>query len=110
MAYPANVRMIRTRCSARFDPTHVLWALFSGADGVFLGACPPGECHYIDGNRFARDRFDALSSLLDKVGFDPRRLRLDYITPDDPHDFVRKITDFATLIRALGPSPASGER
>ena len=107
LTYPAEARLIRTRCSARFDPMHILWALLSGADGVFLGACPPGDCHYVDGNRHAQKRIDTLRSLLAKSGFDPRRLRLEWITPDDPHDFVRKITDFTNLIRALGPSPVS---
>jgi heterodisulfide reductase subunit A2 len=109
LSYPAEVRLIRVRCSARFDPTHILWALFSGADGVFLGACPPGDCHYIDGNRHAQERFNTLQTLLAQSGFDPRRLRLEWITPDDPHDFVDKITDFTRLVRALGPSPVLGE-
>jgi len=51
----------------------------------------------------------ALRGLLAGSGFDPRRLRLEWITPDDPHDFVEKITDFTNLIRALGPSPVSYE-
>ncbi|UCC63202.1 MAG: hydrogenase iron-sulfur subunit [Anaerolineae bacterium] len=106
--YPAEARLIRVRCSARFDPTHILWAFFSGADGVFLGACPPGDCHYVNGNRHAQERFNTLRSLLAQSGFDPRRLRLEWITPDDPHDFVTKITDFAKLVRALGPSPVIG--
>lgn len=107
LSYPVEAHLIRTRCSARFDPTHILWALLSGADGVFLGACPPGECHYLNGNRHAQKRIDKLRSLLAESGFDPRRLRLEWITPDDPHDFVGKITDFTNLIRALGPSPVS---
>ncbi|HSJ59150.1 MAG TPA: hydrogenase iron-sulfur subunit, partial [Anaerolineae bacterium] len=107
--YPAEARLIRARCSARFDPTHVLWALFSGADGVFLGACPPGECHYVNGNRRAEERIDTLRGLLAQSGFDPRRVRLEWITPDDPHDFVKKITDFTDLVKALGPSPVLGE-
>ena len=82
-----------------------VWALFSGADGVFLGACPPGDCHYVNGNRHAQERFDTLRSLLAESGFDPRRLRLEWITPDDAHDFVTKITDFTNQVRALGASP-----
>jgi coenzyme F420-reducing hydrogenase delta subunit len=109
LGYPVEVRLIRERCSARFDPTHILWALFSGADGVFLGACPPGNCHYVNGNRHAQERFDTLQSLLAHSGFDPRRLRLEWITPDDPHDFVDKVTDFTNLVRALGPSPVLGK-
>ncbi|MBM4466812.1 MAG: hydrogenase iron-sulfur subunit [Chloroflexi bacterium] len=109
LSYPVEVRLIRVGCSARFDPIHVLWALFSGADGVFLGACPPGDCHYTNGNRYAQERINLLRGMLAESGFDPRRLRLEWITPDDPHDFVGKITDFTNLVRALGPSPARGE-
>jgi len=104
LSYPAETRLIPVSCSARFDPVHVLWAFFSGADGVFLGACPPGNCHYINGNRYAQERINTLRGLLAESGFDPRRLRLEWVTPDDPHDFVSKITDFTTLVRALGPS------
>ena len=105
LSYPVETRLIRLRCSARFDPIHILWALFNGADGVFLGACAPGDCHYVDGNRYAQERYNTLRGLLAKSGFDPRRLRLEWIVPDDPHDFVNKITGFTNLIRALGPSP-----
>jgi heterodisulfide reductase subunit A2 len=102
LSYPADVRLIRVGCSARLDPMHVLWAFFSGADGVFLGACPPGDCHYVNGNRYAQGRINTLRGLLTGNGFDPRRLRLEWITPDDPRDFVDKITDFTNLVQALG--------
>jgi len=104
--YPAEVRLIRVGCSARFDPLHILWAFLGGADGVFLGACPPGDCHYINGNRYAQERIHALRGMLAESGFDPRRLRFEWITPDDAQDFVNKITDFTNMVRALGPSPA----
>ena len=100
---------MRVGCSARLDPKHVLWAFFRGADGVFVGACPPGDCHYGNGNCYAQERINTLHGLLAKSGFDTRRLRLEWITPDDAHDFVTKITDFTNLVRALGPSPAQEE-
>lgn len=109
LRYPTEVRLIRVQCAARFDPMHVLWAFFNGADGVFLGGCPPGDCHYTNGNRYAQRRINTLRGLLAESGFDPRRLRREWITPDDPRDFVGKITDFTNLIRALGPSPARKE-
>jgi heterodisulfide reductase subunit A len=109
LSYPSEVRLVRVQCSARLDPMHVLWAFFNGADGVFLGACPPGDCHYINGNRFAQERISTLRGLLAESGFDPRRLCLEWITPDDPHDFVGKITSFANLIRVLRPSPTRSQ-
>ena len=105
LIYPVETRLIRVRCSARFDPIHVLWALLHGADGVFLGACPPGACHYVDGNRYAEQRIGGLSELLAKNGFDPRRVRFEWIVPDDPSGFVEKIAGFTDLVRDLGPCP-----
>jgi coenzyme F420-reducing hydrogenase delta subunit/ferredoxin len=101
LSYPVETRLIRLRCSARFDPIHVLWALYNGADGVFLGACAPGDCHYIDGNRYAQERIATLRELLAANGFDSRRLRLEWITPDDPHDFVTKVSGFTELVSKL---------
>jgi heterodisulfide reductase subunit A len=101
LSYPVQTRLIRLRCSARFDPIHILWALYNGADGVFLSACAPGECHYIDGNRYAEERSNTLRSLLAGNGFDPRRLRLEWIVPDDPHDFVKKVSSFTELVAKL---------
>ncbi len=101
LIYPVETRLIRTRCSARFDPIHVLWALLHGADGVFLGACPAGDCHYVDGNRYAQERISVLRDLLAKNGFDPRRVRMDWIVPDDPHEFVKKISGFTDLVSKL---------
>jgi heterodisulfide reductase subunit A len=102
--YPIDVRLIRLGCSARFDPAHALWAFLNGADGIFIGACSPGDCHFFGGNRYVQDRFHTLRNLLKGFGFDPRRLRLEWIAPDDPNDFVDKITDFTDLVSALGQS------
>jgi heterodisulfide reductase subunit A len=110
LAYPPSVRLIRVPCSARIDPMQILWAFFSGADGVFLGACAPGDCHYQGGNRLVERRVERLSSLLTSRGFDARRLRLDWITPDDGQDFVFKIRSFAELVEALGPSSVRNQR
>jgi heterodisulfide reductase subunit A len=101
LSYPVETRLIRLRCSARFDPIHILWALYNGADGVLLTACAPGECHYIDGNRYAEERAKTLRSLLAANGFDPRRLRLEWIVPDDAHDFVKKVSSFTELVAKL---------
>jgi heterodisulfide reductase subunit A len=94
LSYPAEVRTIRMPCSARFDPNHILWAFINGADGVLLGACPPGECHYGDGNRYARERVEALQRQLAERGIDPRRLHLALVPGDDGEGFARAMKDF----------------
>jgi heterodisulfide reductase subunit A len=94
ISYPANVRLIRMNCSARFDPYHILWAFLNGADGVFLGACPPGECHYGLGNLYARERIEKLKTELAAHGVNPCRLRLEFLTVDDGAKFARAAADF----------------
>ena len=110
LSFPAMVRPIQMRCSARFDPLHILWAFLRGADGVFLGACSPGKCHYGNGNEYARDRIKKLYAQLDKGGFDRRRLRFEYIQPDDPDDYVQKLTSFSNLVCNLRPKVSLIER
>jgi heterodisulfide reductase subunit A2 len=101
LTYPANVRIIRTNCSARFDPYHILWAFLNGADGVFLGACPPGECHYGAGNLFAEERVEALKKELAEHNFDPRRLHLEFFSVDDGKKFAASLTDFVNQVHEL---------
>ena len=104
LQYPSSVRLIQGGCSARFDPHHILWAFLNGADGVFLGACEPGECHYILGNQYAESRIRGLREMLTAAGFDARRLQLAWLKPDEPEDFVTAINTFTADIEKLGPT------
>jgi heterodisulfide reductase subunit A len=101
-SYSANTRIIRVDCAARFDPYLILWAFLQGADGVLLGACDPGMCHYVGGNRFAADRVQVLNRMLGRAGFDSRRLRLEWFKPDDAQGFVEAVTHFTDEIQYLG--------
>jgi heterodisulfide reductase subunit A2 len=92
--YPASVRFIRMNCSARFDPYHILWAFLNGADGVFLGACPPGECHYGTGNLYAEERVNVLKKGLAQHGINPNRLHLEFITLDDDRKLAQSLEKF----------------
>jgi heterodisulfide reductase subunit A len=102
--YPPQIRIIRLGCSARFDPYLVLWAFLRGADGVILGACDPGMCHYVEGNERAQARVDGLRKMLKGAGFDPRRLHLEWFRPDDAEKFVDVIREFTDEIDYLGPA------
>ena len=100
--YPAQMRIIRLGCSARFDPYLVLWAFLRGADGVLLGACDPGMCHYVGGNERAEARVEGLRKMLKEAGFDPRRLHLEWFRPDDAEKFVEVVKEFTDEIDYLG--------
>jgi len=101
IAYPANVRIIRLNCSARLDPNHVLWAFLNGADGVFLGACPPGDCHNGAGNLYAKNRVEVLKNQLAEYGVDPHRLNIKFISGDDGLEFANSIATFTTEVGNL---------
>jgi heterodisulfide reductase subunit A2 len=102
LSYPANVRIIRMNCSARFDPYHILWAFLNEADGVFLGACPPGECHYGTGNLYAQERVEILKKALAQYGMDPGRLHLEFMSVDDGARFAQKLTRFVENVTEMG--------
>lgn len=103
--YPANIRILRMNCSARFDPNHILWAFLNGAQGVLLGACPPGECHYGGGNLQARERVLALKQQFAEYGIDPNRLHLEHLSVDDGEGFVKAIRNFTAAILDRLPEP-----
>lgn len=102
MKYPPNARLIRVTCSGRIDPLFILKALQKGADGVFVGGCHPGDCHYTEGNYFARRRFFIFLKYLGYLGIDPRRVKFQWISASEGKEFSESIANFTEEIRNLG--------
>ena len=102
--YPPNIRVIRLPCSGRVSPKFILAALRAGADGVWVSGCHPGDCHYIEGNYFARRKFALLNALLAFMGVEPERLQFSWISSAESTKYVRVVTEVTDAIRALGPS------
>lgn len=102
--YPPNIRIIRVMCSARVDPMFVMKALLNGADGVLIGGCHPGECHYVRGNYYTRKRAVMLKKLLEVIGLEPERLRLEWVSASEGILFAEVVRDFTQTIRSLGPN------
>ena len=103
MKYPANVRVIRLMCSGRADPQFVFDAFAKGADGVLLGGCHPGDCHYQEGNYKALRRFRLLKRVLTGFGIDERRVRLEWISASEADKLRRVVNEMVEDLRALGP-------
>jgi len=101
--YPPNVKIIRVMCSGRVNPMFVVNALQEGADGVLIGGCHPGECHYVQGNYFARRRMTVLKKLLDYLGIDERRVRMTWISAAEGKKFADVIKGVTEDVRNLGP-------
>jgi len=105
LQYPPNVRVVRVMCSARVSPIYILKALTGGLDGVLVGGCHPGECHYMKGNYYARRRMLLAKQLLEHVGIEPERLHLEWISASEGPKFAETIQNFTDEIKRLGPNP-----
>ena len=92
-------------CSGRLDPAFVFKALASGADGVLITGCHPGECHYLEQNYKALRRYMLLRRVLSQMGFDPRRVKLVWASAAEGVKLAQEITDMVEEVRALGPLP-----
>lgn len=108
LQYPPNVRIIRLMCSGGLDPVYVLKSVVEGADGVLIGGCHPGDCHYQSGNYKARRRFAILQSTLDMVGFEPERIWLRWISASEGQYFADTVTEMVEFLKKKGPSPLKG--
>jgi heterodisulfide reductase subunit A len=102
---PTNVRNIRVMCTGRIDMVHILAAFASGADGVLVMGCHPGDCHYIAGNLRAELRIKFLTDIIDAIGLAPERLRLEWVSASEGKKFEEVVKGFVEAIRKLGPSP-----
>ncbi len=103
LEYKPNVIPIRVMCSGRVDPLFVLKALKEGADGVLVSGCHPGDCHYVQGNMFARRRFIILKKLLEFVGIHPDRFQVSWVSASEGTKFTKVIDDVVESVKALGP-------
>ena len=98
-----NARVIRVFCSGMVDPGYVIKAFASGADGVLVAGCHPGDCHYISGNRKALRRSRLLERLLLELGVEKGRFRLEWIAASESPRYVEVINTMSDEIRRLGP-------
>ena len=101
--YPPNVTPIRVNCSGRVDPTFVLKALASGADGVLIAGCHPGDCHYTNGNVKTIRRFKLLQRMLNQFGVEKERVRLEWVSASEGERYARIVESMTKEIRSLGP-------
>lgn len=102
--YPPNIRIIRLPCSGRVNPLYVIKALEQGADGVLVSGCHPGDCHYSEGNLYARRRFGVLKKLLEYGGIDPRRLQLSWVSAAEGNKWAEVVRGVIEEVRKIGPN------
>jgi F420-non-reducing hydrogenase iron-sulfur subunit len=103
LRHAPNARIIRVMCSGRIDPQFVLDAFAKGADGVLIGGCHPGDCHYAEGNYKMLRRFHLLQRMLHDLGIASARFRLEWISAAEGEKVKAVINDMVAQVTALGP-------
>ena len=90
-------------CTGRVDLAFIFHAFAKGADGVIIGGCWPGECHYVtEGNYDALGNMHLSQKLLELIGVSPERLRLEWIAASEGSRFATVMSDFVARIGELG--------
>ena len=105
MQYPPNIRVIRVMCSGSVDPVYVIKPLLEGVDGVFIGGCHPGDCHYVSGNYKARRRITVLKAILKQLGFEEERIKIRWVSASEGQRFADTIKEMVADLKKLGPNP-----
>lgn len=102
--YPPSMKVIRLMCSGRVDLEFVLRAFANGNDGVFIGGCWLGECHYVtEGNYDALSTMHLGKKLLEAAGINPNRLRLEWVSASQGIRYAEIVTEFTNELKELGP-------
>lgn len=102
--YPTYIRLIRVMCSGRVDLKHILLAFSNGVDGMFVGGCHINDCHYNpEGNYDALSMVNLCKKLLEHIGINPKRLRLEWVSAGEGIRFANIMNEFSKEIEGLGP-------
>jgi F420-non-reducing hydrogenase iron-sulfur subunit len=103
--YPANVKFVRLPCTGKTDIRYVLEAFEQGADGVYVVACPIGNCHHVRGNERGRARVQRAREILEEVGLEGERLGMFFMSGSQAQTFAAAAHTMTERIRKLGPNP-----
>jgi F420-non-reducing hydrogenase iron-sulfur subunit len=107
--FNANVKPVRVMCSGRVEPDFILKAFTSGADGVLVFGCQPGDCHYTEGNYKTLRRVALLQRMLSQLGIENERLRLEWMSPLEGSRLLSIAGEMTEQIRELGPLAMKSE-
>jgi coenzyme F420-reducing hydrogenase delta subunit len=98
---PEDIRIIRVPCSGRINPLFILKAFNLGADGVLVSGCHPNDCHFSEGNFYARRRLEILKEFLPITGIDKRRFSYQWVSASEAQKWQQVVINFVKRIRAL---------
>jgi F420-non-reducing hydrogenase iron-sulfur subunit len=103
--YPSNVKLVRLPCTGKTDPRYILKAFEDGADGVYVVACPVGNCHHVRGNERGHERVKHTQKMLGEIGLEPERLEMYFMSGGQGRAFADAAIEMTSRIKELGPNP-----
>jgi F420-non-reducing hydrogenase iron-sulfur subunit len=110
LQYTTEIRLIRVMCSGRVDLEFILRAFSNGSDGVFIGGCRLNECNYIThGNYHALNMVLLCRRIMEHIGLNPKRLRIEFMSSGEGILFTKVMNDFSKKVKELGPLGVNGE-
>jgi F420-non-reducing hydrogenase iron-sulfur subunit len=105
MQYPANVKFVRMPCTGKTDIRYLLEAFEQGADGVYVVACPIGNCHHVRGNERGLARLKRAQNILNEIGIGSDRLDMFFMSGSQAQSYANAASTMTERIRLLGPNP-----
>jgi F420-non-reducing hydrogenase iron-sulfur subunit len=103
-----RIRFFPLPCSGRIDSLHLMRALESGSDKVYIVTCPEGACHFREGNIRARKRIAFTQGLIREIGLEGERLEL-IVSAGTPVNIDTLARDLLAREASVGPSPVRGK-
>jgi coenzyme F420-reducing hydrogenase delta subunit len=103
--YPANVKLVKLPCTGKVDIRYILAAFEQGADGVYVVACPIGNCHHVRGNLQARRRLQRAKKILDAIGIGGERLDIFFMSGGQGKTYASAAIEMTERVRKMGPNP-----
>lgn len=100
----SHVYVLRFPCSGMIKPSLAQLALDEGWDGVVVVGCAVGDCHFREGNLWARERFlgDRAPNKFRRM--DQRRVSLVWRALTESDEFLQRVNEFTAELRTLGPN------
>ncbi len=98
--HASELQAIPLPCSGKVDILYLTKAFETGADGVAVVTCQPGECRYLEGNLRARKRAEAVDALLEEIGLGKGRTVVIQMKDGGIEQVVREVADFCARIKA----------
>ena len=105
LSYPSNIKLVRLPCTGKADVRYFLEAFEQGADGVYVVACPLGNCHHVRGNERGQARVARARKLLQSIGLEPERLEMFFVSGGQGTTFAQAARDMTERVKKLGPNP-----